>query len=191
MRKKQILIILLIITLIAVPVSVTYAYMVRNSQTVSNQFFPATVACSVQEVLSGRDKTAITVKNDGNIDSYIRLRLVFCWADSKGDPVAKQLAIPSFEINSDAWIKDESDGYTYYCKTPIAPGASTPNLLKEGSKITMETTFEEYKNGQLTIKYMYYPVLEVVAEAIQSTPAQAAEDAWPAIDVDGNNLKKH
>ena len=54
----------------------TFALMYRQTQSVNNQLEAAYVACTVEESFNGQTKTEIAVKNTGNIDAYLRLRLV-------------------------------------------------------------------------------------------------------------------
>lgn len=118
------------------------------------------------------------MKNTSNIDAYIRVRLVFHWQDSKGNVVARNMTPPEFTCyteSTDKWI--QKGEYTYYYKTPVAPGDFTADLLK--TKITMNpVVVEETIVGNQKVSYYYYPVVEVLAEAIQSKPTDAVESSW-------------
>ena len=170
MRQKRLICILLVLLLAAVMIPTAYAYMVHKSQTVSNVFIPGRVACQINETFENNVKKSITVKNTGNVDAYIRVRLVFHWEDSKGNVVARNMPVPTV-THSSAW---EKVGDYYYYAKPVSPGDSTPNLLTDsGFKISAkEVTY----SGTI---YTYYPVMEVLAEAIQSDPKDAVDAAWP------------
>ena len=176
MKHRRLPWILLTLALMAAMTTSVYAYMVHRSQTVANTFVPAEVTCKVEETFDGTNKTGITVKNTGNIDAYIRLRLVFHWEDSKGNVVARDMDPPAFTFDSENWKQATGEEYAYYYKTPVAPGASTGNLLT--STITMEKKTETDNTKDPPVVYEYYPVLEVLAEAIQSLPEEAVENSW-------------
>ncbi len=174
-HRRFLWMILLALVLAAMLIPAVYAYMVHRSQTVANVFIPAEVTCDIEETFDGKNKTAIAVRNTGNIDAYIRLRLVFHWEDSKGNVVAWDMDPPAFTCDTANW--KQIDGYTYCYKVPVAPGMTTGNLLT--STITMEKiSVEEKISTNESVFYEYYPVLEVIAEAIQSIPEEAVEASW-------------
>lgn len=142
------------------------AYMFKKTSIADNQFTPANVSCVVREVTdaSVTEKTSIKVENTGNIDAYLRVRLVSYWVQKTGETteiVAKASQMPTF-TTAEGWLKGSND--TYYYTKPIAPGALTPELLS--TKIT------------LTEEDGYLQVVEVFAEAIQSVPTSAVTGSW-------------
>ena len=147
------------------------AYMFRQTEYKDNEFVPANVSCKVVEEFDGTQKNSIQVQNTGNIDAYLRVKLVSYWVDDDGNIVAKPSAMP--EINmATGWIKGANN--TYYYTKPVSRLAYTDSLLS--SPITLEKD----KNG-------YMQVLEVFAEAIQSKPVNAVTNSWNvSIDVNGN-----
>ena len=183
--------------LVTVSTTVVMAYMFRKTPTVNNQFDPASVACQVNETFENDKKSNVTVANNGNITSYIRLRVITYWVDSKGNVVARSAPENKFIAASDAnkndeteywlyddntWLYDESE-QTFYCKTPVNATAYTPELLKlrgdfEGITLVKVT---ENVNG---IEYTYHPVIEFIAEAIQSKPVP------PAVEYDKSPISK-
>jgi hypothetical protein len=142
----------------------TFALMFRQTQPLNNQLEAAYVACTVEENFNGEIKTSIAVKNTGNIDAFLRLRLVSYWIDSSGKIVSKPSEMPTVTV-ADGWVVGSDN--TYYYSKPVAPGAQTPNLLKEGITLVDE-------GG-------YLQVVEVFADAIQSKPAQAVTGSWGVI----------
>lgn len=188
MKHKRLIGILCAFLLVALMIPTAYAYMVHKSQTVSNVFIPGRVTCDIHETFENNVKKSITVQNTGNVDAYIRVRLVFYWQDSKGNIVARDMPVPDVTYNK-AWIRkvsDDNEVYYYYPK-PISPGGSTPNFLTDAgfSKSAVVVHF----NGT---DYTYYPVMEVLAEAIQSEPERVEEGkqtpvqyAWVGTITDG------
>ena len=180
MKLRKILLILLALSLLLTVTMVgsVFAYMFHRTETVTNQLKPAVVSCAVEEKFAENTKDSINVRNTGNIDAYLRVRLVTYWVDSEGNIVAEPSLMPTISCNN-GWLK--GSGNTYYYSSPVAPGETpTRNLLS--NPITLVTTNE----GK------YRQVIEVFAEAIQAKPAGAVEDAWPEVDVDADGkLKLH
>lgn len=173
MKKHRILSVLLIAELVVslLLCGTVFAYMFRRTEYKDNEFTPANVACKVVEEFNGVRKARIQVQNTGNIDAYLRVRLVSYWVDADGNIVAKPSAMP--EINMAAgWIQGANN--TYYYKTPVSPTKQTTSLLS--SPITLGKD----ENG-------YMQVIEVFAEAIQSEPRSAVTGSWGVtVDPNGN-----
>lgn len=173
MKTRRIYFILLIVLLITALVlcGTVIAYMYRQTEFKDNQFAPAEVSCEVLEVFDGEQKTSIKIKNTGNIDSYLRVRLVSYWIDADGNIVGKPSEMPELTIES-GWI--EGTNNTYFYQKPVAPNMTTNNLLS--SPIILEKD----ENG-------YSQVIEIFAEAIQSKPQNAVMNSWSvSIDSNGN-----
>ena len=164
MKRKMIAVLSLVLIAGLVAVSdFADAYMRKTTEEVDNTFIPAYVDCVVNETFADNQKTAITVKNTGNIDAYIRVRLVSYWIDESGAIVSKSSEMPTFDIAAD-WIPDAGN-YTYYYTKKVAPDAFTTTLL--GSAITLRLSSEGNRQ-----------VVEVFAEAIQAEPDKAVTDSW-------------
>lgn len=199
MKNKRLLRISAILLVAAVLTTAVNAFMINRSQTFNNKFVPASVKCEIEEKFSEstntNTKSSIQVKNTGNTDAYIRVRLVFHWEDSKGNVVGRNMdptaSIVGFKdglgsyFNSSEWVKGEDD-YTYYYKNSVAPEAFTSELLNKD--ITMGPYVHTVQiDSETTVTYYYYPVIEVLAEAVQSKPAEAVEEAWSVtLDSSGN-----
>ena len=172
--------------LVTVSTTVVMAYMFRKTPTVNNQFDPASVACQVNETFENDKKSNVTVENKGNTASYIRLRVITYWVDSKGNVVARTAPKNQFgktdgwSYNSGDWLYDAEE-QTFYYTQPVAAGASTAKLY-EGSITLVKVT--ENVNG---IEYTYHPVIEFIAEAIQSKPASAVTGKW-GVTVGANGI---
>ena len=200
MKNKRLLRISAILLVAAVLTTAVNAFMINRSQTFNNKFVPASVKCEIEEKFSEstntNTKSSIQVKNTGNTDAYIRVRLVFHWEDSKGNVVGRNMdlseSIKDFSsegfdsyFKSEDWVID-GDNYTYYYKEPVAPEGFTSELLNKD--ITMGPYVHTVQiDSKTTVTYYYYPVIEVLAEAVQSKPAEAVEEAWSVtLDSSGN-----
>ena len=191
MKKTKVLTIL-IITIVAVvaliSISVVVAYMFKQSPEFNNEFVPAVVDCKVVETFEENKKTSVKVENTGNIESYIRLRVVTYWQDSKGNPVARTSPEIKFDTewkyDASKWIYDEANN-TFYHKTPVDAGYKTSELLTLGSGFDgiQMSSVEEVVGG---VKYTYHPVIVFIAEAIQSEPDNAVEKWDVTVDSAGN-----
>ena len=166
-----------IIMLIGAVVGSTVAYLITNTGPVENKFAYASVSCEVKEDFNGNTKENVQITNTGSTDAYIRATYVVNWLDAQGNIVASVPEGYSYTLteNPDSkWTKG-NDGYFYYL-SPVAPNMSTP-----GSLLTCTVTHPE--NPEYTLS------VEILATAIQSTPAKAVTEAWGAgfsIGADGS-----
>lgn len=155
-----------IILLISTAVGATVAFLTTKTEPVKNTFEYAKVSCEVTESVDMYARRCVQVRNTGTIDAYIRATYVVNWVDASGriaasDPVGYSYTLVENPYSS--WTKGK-DGYFYYL-TPVAPGKFTP-----GSLLTCTATYPD--NPEYTLS------VEILAEAIQSTPESAVADAW-------------
>lgn len=171
-RKIRIIsLVVLSVALLAI-LGTVISYMFKQTGYWQGNFSPAQVDCAVEEKFEDNVKSSIQVKNIGNIDAYLRVRLVTYWVDGSGNIVSKPSRAIEFEC-SDKWIKGSND--TYYYKEPVSPEASTENLFKSDTTLVLIE-----QDG-------CYQVVEVFAEAIQSKPTKAVTSSWGVtLDSNGN-----
>ena len=168
MKPKHLRLVLVLLLVLTVVGGSVAALMFRQTNELTEKFEIAYVDCEVSETLSdnGDSKTAITVKNTGNIDAYIRVRLVTYWAQKADDgslQIVGRSPAPSLAVQPDKdWIAGTDN--TFYYQNVVAPKASASNLLSKALPLQTE-------DG-------YLQVIEVFAEAIQSEPTQAITDSW-------------
>lgn len=159
MKSKRILMvfvaIVLLVTAITVPVA---AYMIKKTGSFESDFTPATVECKVNETFENLVKASITVTNKGDIDAYVRVKLVTYYVGEDGNVLANKTATIADFTLGDGWLKGSNN--TYYYKTKVGANGTTNNLL--GMSITLA-------NGQVVV---------VLAEAIQADPTDAVTNAW-------------
>lgn len=176
MNKLAILFIA-VVMLIGAVVGSTVAFLVTETAPVENKFTYASISTGIVEKFDGTTKSDVQVINNGDINAYVRATYVVNWLDSAGNIVA---SVPegytySLTENPDnTWTKGK-DGYFYYL-SPVAPDESTA-----GSLLICTVTYPE--NPEYTLS------VEILATAVQSTPANAVADAWGdgfGIDTNGN-----
>lgn len=151
----------------------TLAFLMVTTPSLTNVFQYGHVTCAVQEEFDGTTKSNVSIKNTGNTQSYIRVKLVFTWKDAEGNVSAQPVTDQDYEmdLNKVDWF--EKDGY-YYAKAPVAPDHNTPDLIHSCTEIVANAP----EGDTLS--------LEILADAIQSTPTRAVEQAWGVIvDTDG------
>lgn len=175
-KRSSKIILALVIAVSVAAVGTTLAFMFRKAAA-KNSFVPASVTCKVYERFEGGTytegehdgtrKTDIKVENTGNIEAYIRLRLVSYWRDADGNTVGVPSVMPNVSLyDNSGWMRGSDD--TYYYTLPVKPEELTPVLCRT---IMLETSADADGNT-------VYQTLEVFAEAIQSSPDNAVEKAW-------------
>ena len=156
-----------VLLLISTAVGSTAAFLVTQTEPVEEAFAYAQVSCQVTDTMG--------VKNTGTAQAYIRASYAVNWLDGDENIAA---AVPEDYscalVENPQWEKG-GDGYFYY-PDPVDPGGEAPSLL------TCSVSYPEDPTYTLSV--------EVVAEAIQSNPAEAAEDAW-SVRVSGGRLTVH
>lgn len=171
MNRTAVLLIAVIL-LISTAVGSTVAFLATKTEPVENSFEYADVSCKVTQNCD-TDGSIVQVKNTGTISAYIRAAVVANWMDVNGDIAASVPEGYSYDLicSSGSWVQG-TDGFFYYL-LPVAPDAST-----EGNLLTCTVTCPETPEYTLSV--------EVLTEAIQSTPASAVNEAWNvAVDGDG------
>jgi hypothetical protein len=163
--KKKAGTLLLFLLLIAVAaVGGTIAYLAAKTDSVDNKFSPSHVTCEVTESFDGTSKSNVNVENTGDTEAYIRVKLVSYRVNDAGQHIGGTAEIPSFTPGAN-WV---AYGGYYYYTMPVAPDESPANALI--GNITLTSSYTDTDGGKQAV--------DVLAEAIQSGPAEAVGDAW-------------
>ena len=160
---------------IAAAVGLTLAFMFKKAEK-TNRFIPAEVSCAVREKLDnnevtgtdavGGEKADIRVENTGTVKEFIRLRLVSYYVNSNGDIAGTAASqYPNLTLKN-GWIAGAN--HTYYFPYSVEPGEATEILCEP---FTLGQT--QLENGTTV-----YQVIEVIAEAVQAEPSDAAQEVW-------------
>lgn len=150
--------------LLALAISGTVAWLTTKGAPITNTFNPSKVACEVTESFNGTVKSSVNVKNTGDIDAYIRVKLVTYRTNKQGQHIGGTATLPSFTLGEN-WVKY---GDYYYYTLPVAAGQKPAANLTDTMTLTAEYT--DADGGKQAI--------DVMAEAIQSVPAEAVGEAW-------------
>ena len=163
-RGRATAMLLATVMLFVLAVGGTIAWLIDKDSPLVNTFDPSKVTCEVQEKFDGKVKSDVNVKNTGDIDAFIRVKLVTYRTNADGKHIGGTAEIPDF-TPGEGWVK--YGDYYYYTK-PVAPNAKpATNLI---SSITLTDSYTDADGGMQAI--------DVMAEAIQSVPADAVRQAW-------------
>lgn len=169
-RRRSIILLVSLLSVIALSIGTTLAFIFTNTGKVENTFNPTRVSCDVTEEFENNIKTNVSVKNTGNTDAYIRAAVIVTWIDNDGNVYASapqedtDYTITLADGFSESWLIDKN-GF-YYCKAPVAPDSDTPLLIEECRVI----------DGRAPEGY--HLSVEILASAIQSEPSSVVEEQW-------------
>lgn len=173
-KKRTLLTLVSLLAILCVTVGGTLAYLVTTSGPITNTFQPTTVTTQVVEKFDGKVKSDVVIKNTGTTDAYIRAAVVATWQDKDGNVYGKA-PVPNVDFKYATTLKNGewqlgSDGFYYYAK-PVAPGASTTQLIREAGPDETRTP-----EG-------YYLSIEIIGSGIQAKGKDAngktpVELAW-------------
>ena len=195
------LIITSVILLLLVAVGTTLAYVFTETEPVENTFIPSRVSCAVvengKEPVSGSlvnisdSKNNVQIQNTGDTDAYIRVAVTVNWMNADGTRVWAQKPIQNtdytitYNLSENGWF-DGGDGFYYYSKavSPTSPNNLTEILISNAALMSGVTAPVGTDNTQ------YYLSIEIVASAIQSTPASTVSDQWGVTVSDDGTISK-
>lgn len=162
--KRLSTLLLSVILVVTIAVGGTVAYLVTQDEPITNTFTPSHVNCRVEEKFDGTTKKNVNVTNTGDTEAYIRVKLVTYRVNGANQHIGGTAAIPPFDPGTN-WF--EYGGYYYYT-LPVKPNEQpTSDLI---GSITLESPYTDADGGK--------QVIEVMAEAIQSAPAEAIGQSW-------------
>ena len=162
--KRSGILLAAVIVLLAGAVGGTWAFLVAQSEPVQNNFTYAHVRCTIDEKFENGVKSDVQIQNTGDIPAYIRARIVVTWKDANGKVSAVPVKNTDYTITFNETDWTQRDGY-WYCNTAVDATKFTPVLITECKKTG--TAPEGYNLS-----------VEILADAIQSEPANAVKEAW-------------
>lgn len=177
---KGLMAVLALVLVLTVAVGGTIAWLSKGTDPVVNTFTMGTVDPDIDETFNGDTKSNVGVTNNGSVPVFVRVKLLFTWqkgaepgdisnSGTPGDIVG--VPVTGNDITWE-WGDDEnwqkgSDGYYYYT-VPLS--GESPHLLDSVS------VKEESENGRL-----YNLSLNILMDAVQAVPEDAAEETWGVI----------
>ena len=177
-RGRLAMMVLSVVLLLGVAIGGTIAWLSTKTTPVTNTFTPAEVNCKVEEDFDENTgvKTNVNVKNNGNIDVYIRVKLVTYRTNDAGQHIGGTAELPKFNLGKN-WVEY---GEYYYYTLPVAPDEKPVANLAE--KMTLKSSYKDADGGK--------QALDVMAEAIQSEPEKAVGEAW-SVTITPNSVKPY
>ena len=184
--------VVIVLVIVVTSISAVVAYMIKRSDEVKNTFVPAKIDYNVVENFDGEIKTSVKVQSTSNVDTYIRVKVITYWQDSKGNIVGRTSPTVGFtannggawKYNTDDWLYDATN-QTFYYKTTLAPHATTDDILNLTGAfggIALESVTE----GD-AVKFTYHPVVTFIVEGVQANPNNAVTECWGVtLDSNGN-----
>lgn len=166
-------IVLATVALLALAIGGTVAWLNAKTDPVVNSFSYGKITTEIEEKFENNVKEKVAAKNTGTADAFIRIKLVSYRTNGEGQRIGGAAPLQQFKLG-DNWIKY---GDYYYYTLPVAKDCSTGILV---DRIEL-MTYNDADGG--------YQSIDVMAEAIQSTPEAAVKDAWGdvfSIDANGN-----
>ena len=164
--KRSLVLVVSVLVLLLAVAGGTLAWLTAQDS-VNNTFTPAHVTCDVVEEFKDGIKSDVKIKNTSDIPAYIRAYIVVTWKDSTGNVYGKlPVAGTDYEMSintNKGWT--QKDGY-WYCNTAVASGGFSPVLI-DSCTSNNSAPDDNYKLS-----------VEIIAEAIQSSPAEAVGTAW-------------
>lgn len=161
--KRSLVLVVSVLVLLAVAGG-TLAWLTANTGPVVNTFTPAQVSCKVTENFDGTTKSNVNVENTSDIYAYIRVKLVTYRVNAQNQHIGGTASLPNFTLGT-GWVK--YGDYYYYTK-PVAPNQKPETNLTDS--MTLIGSYMDTDGGK--------QVIEVMAEAIQSSPAEAVGESW-------------
>ena len=147
-RNKYTLLLVCLLLTVAIAVSGTIAYLFTSSDPVVNTFTPVLPEIEIPEEFDKTIKENATIQNTGDVDSFLRARIVVTWQNDKGE-VYPETPDPNSDYtmrNGANW--QEVDG-CYYYKKVAAPGE--PAVTKDDTTGQIEYGTNVTENDMLII----------------------------------------
>lgn len=181
MKTKKPVALVALLLLLCCTVAGTLAYLVTSTDPVTNTFTPAEVKTEVTESFVEDKgelvKSNVQIKNNGNIDAYIRAAVIINWADANGNVYGGGTPVEGTDYTApvlqNGWIKV---GDYYYYTSAVPAGSSTGTLF---------APIEQLKTCQDT---NYGLQITILADGIQSVPDTVVKDVWKVVEVKGGQL---
>lgn len=169
---KALIVAALAVVILTAAVGGTMAWLSTNTNALTNTFEPAKVTCAVEEeTFDGKTKENVKIKNTGTTDAYIRAMIVANWCTA-ADENGKTKVVAPYEVNAENFIGLAGDNWKpykgfYYYTQPVAPNGGTTNYL-----FTSCTPGNDKPEGADHLE------VNIICQAVQSTPTAAVVDAW-------------
>lgn len=169
-----------LILLLQTTVTGTLAFLTDRTQSIKNLFQPSQVTTAVEETFQDGVKTDVKIKNTGDVDAWLRGKVVITWQDEAGNVYSvapKGGTDYTITYDESTWLQGD-DGFWYY-PTPVEAGESTKVALISRCELSKAPTTPEG----------YSLCVEILSSGLQSKPASVFNENWgksSGLEVSGN-----
>lgn len=176
--KRAVALLVCLVLALTAAVGGTLAHVFTKTDPVENTFTPAQVSCAVVETFENNVKEDVRIQNTGDADAYIRVAVVVTFKNENGNVYART-PDPSTDytityLDDTGWLEG-SDGFWYY-RYPVACTDDAGTAANETlTGILIDTA--KLLDGA-AVPEGYALSVEIVASAIQASPAKVAEQQW-------------
>ncbi len=178
---KALIVAALAVVILTAAVGGTMAWLSTKTNDLTNTFVPAKVTCAVDEPtwVNGKSiKENVSIKNTGTTDAYIRVAVIGNWYKN-----GKVVAGWTDDIKyKDGWFTKEENGVKYhYYKY------SVPSVAQSAENCSTSNLFDSYTPTRTDdVPDGAHFEMNIICQAVQSTPAAAVQDAWGVkVNADG------
>lgn len=178
--KKTIIMLIALALILTVGAGSTLAYLITETNSVTNVFTPPKSQIDVVENFDGDTKSNVCVSNSSDYPVYIRAAVIVTWQDKDGNvygqkPVVGTNYTISYNLNGSkplggsnvaagVW-DDGTDGYYYY--TGVVENDEKTDQLIVNCTPNGKCPDDNYKLH-----------VEILAQAIQAEPVTAVTESW-------------
>lgn len=176
--RKMSIFVLCFLWLAIIAVGGTVAYIFTATQQVVNTFAVPSDGSSVVEEIDGNVKEQVVIANTGNVDSYIRAKVIFTWQNAAGVVHPTKVKESDYEITlnlhaetAGAW--SVINGMYYYNGVVKANDNNDSTIVDQTSPLytNCKPKAEGPEEG-------YTLHVEILSQSIQSEPIAAVQEAW-------------
>lgn len=175
--KRWALLIAVLVLAVAV-VGGTFAYLFTKTENLVNVFTYGDNSIDIDETFDQKVKSDVKIKNTGNVDAYVRAKIVVTWKNAAGEVsgVIPQESIDyTMELNKKDWFEGK-DGF-WYCKAPVVANRDSAVLIQKAEKLGSAP--EGYDLS-----------VEILAQSVQADGVKngklMVENLWPVtVDTSG------
>ncbi len=166
--SKNVVLISAIAVLLVGIVGTSLAYLIANSDEVTNTFNPPNPDIEIIEEFDKETKTNVTVKNTSDYPVYARATYVAYWVSDEGDTAGAVVpGVPELTSSFGSNWTLKENGYWYYNKV-LAVGETSDNFINS-------MTADKVEGRHL--------VIDVIAETVQAVGVgddglTPVEDVW-------------
>lgn len=181
--KKSVVLTVATIVLLTAVVGGSLAWLIDQTGIITNRFNAPKVDIDIEEDIKDLTKDKVAIKNNSDIDVYVRVAIVATWKDKDGNVYPEKPLLGTdytwtqkYSYDGIVGVDDcswyEYGGFYYYFdfvnhKFKALKPNQTTNSLIESVVQTGSRTPEGYSLS-----------VEIISQAIQANPEDVIEDTW-------------